>query len=80
MDGNDGRYDKSKPRAATDQYSSRQYERRQVVAARATGSPPMVAHVSDAHSLRRSWQPKTQLAAQDAAGSPRFLGCQLRKN
>ena len=25
MDGNDGRYDKSKPREATDQYSPRQY-------------------------------------------------------
>ncbi len=26
MDGNDGRYDKSKPREATDQYSLRQYD------------------------------------------------------
>ena len=33
MNGDDGRYDKSKPRAVTDQYSSRQYERRPVVAA-----------------------------------------------
>jgi hypothetical protein len=39
----------------------------------------MVAHVSDAHSLRRSWQPKTPMAAQDSDGSPRLLGCQLRK-
>jgi hypothetical protein len=43
------------------------------------GKTQLAAHVSDAHSLRRSWQPKTPMAAQDSDGSPRLLGCQLRK-
>ena len=49
MNGNDGRYDKSKPRAVTDQYSSRQYERHPVVAARAI--------MTDSGSTRTSTEP-----------------------